>query len=88
MPRGKESGGKSPKRLIKRYEHTDKKRVSNAPVGLVTPETDPVAPTNGTYDLHCSRAIRKTPLSMPDAVCQQIVPDRLKLPAEIASRHP
>src|SRR6202521_1033976 len=50
MPRGKTSGGKPPKRPIERYEHTDKKRINNPPVGLVTPETDPVAPTHKTYD--------------------------------------
>jgi adenine-specific DNA-methyltransferase len=38
------------KRAIDRYEHADKKRVNNPPVGLVTPETDPVAPTHKTYD--------------------------------------
>jgi adenine-specific DNA-methyltransferase len=38
------------KRAIVRYEHADKKRVNNPPVGLVTPETDPVAPTHKTYD--------------------------------------
>ena len=50
MPRGKASGGKPPKRPIERYEHSDKKRINNPPVGLVTPETDPVAPTHKTYD--------------------------------------
>ena len=50
MPRGKKSGGKPSKRPIERYEHTDKKRINNPPVGLVTPETDPVAPTHKTYD--------------------------------------
>ncbi|MBZ5667246.1 MAG: site-specific DNA-methyltransferase, partial [Acidobacteriia bacterium] len=50
MPRGKTSGGKPPKRPIERYEHRDKKRINNPPVGLVTPETDPVAPTHKTYD--------------------------------------
>jgi adenine-specific DNA-methyltransferase len=50
MPRGKTSGGKPPKRPIERYEHSDKKRINNPPVGLVTPETDPVAPTHQTYD--------------------------------------
>jgi adenine-specific DNA-methyltransferase len=50
MARGKASGGKPPKRPIARYEHTDKKRINNPPVGLVTPETDPVAPTHKTYD--------------------------------------
>ena len=38
------------KRPIERYEHSDKKRINNPPVGLVTPETDPVAPTRKTYD--------------------------------------
>ena len=45
MPRAKGSGGKPPKRPIERYEHTDKKRINNPPVGLVTPETDPPLPT-------------------------------------------
>src|SRR6185503_903864 len=38
------------KRPIERYEHTDKKRINNPQVGLVTPETDPVAPTHKSYD--------------------------------------
>lgn len=38
------------KRPIERYEHKDKKRINNPQVGLVTPETDPVAPTHKTYD--------------------------------------
>lgn len=38
---GKNSATKTHKRKIERYEHTDKKRVNNPPVGLVTPETDP-----------------------------------------------
>ena len=50
MPRGKKSAAKAPKRPIERYEHRDKKRINNPPVGLVTPETDPVAPTHKTYD--------------------------------------
>ncbi len=50
MPRKKRIGGKPPKRPIERYEHSDKKRINNPPVGLVTPETDPVAPTHKTYD--------------------------------------
>ena len=31
------------KRPIESYEHRDKERVNNPPVGLVTPETDPDA---------------------------------------------
>ena len=35
---------KSPKKKpIKSYEHKDKKRANNPPVGLVTPDTDPDA---------------------------------------------
>src|SRR5438876_11869409 len=50
MPRKKRSGGMPTKRPIERYEHSDKKRINNPPVGLVTPETDPVEPTHKTYD--------------------------------------
>ncbi len=32
---------KSGKREIEQYEHSDKTRVNNPPVGLVTPATDP-----------------------------------------------
>jgi Uma2 family endonuclease len=49
MARGRGDGGKPSKRPIERYEHKDKKRTNNPPVGLVTPETDPVAPTHKTY---------------------------------------
>ena len=50
MPRQKGTGTPSRKRPIERYEHTDKQRVNNPQVGLVTPETDPVAPTHKVYD--------------------------------------
>jgi adenine-specific DNA-methyltransferase len=50
MPRGKATGGKAHKRPIDRYEHTDKKRMNNPPVGLVTPETDPPLSTHKVYD--------------------------------------
>jgi adenine-specific DNA-methyltransferase len=46
--RGK--GGKSSKRPIETYEHKGKKRINNPPVGLVTPETDPIAPAHKPYD--------------------------------------
>jgi adenine-specific DNA-methyltransferase len=56
MARGKGKGGKrsgaGKKRAIEPYEHTDKQRVNNPPVGLVTPETDPPAPTHKTYEHH------------------------------------
>ncbi|MCJ7564836.1 MAG: site-specific DNA-methyltransferase, partial [Candidatus Aminicenantes bacterium] len=37
------------KRPLESYEHKDKKRVNNPPVGLVTPETDPDAGAKQTY---------------------------------------
>lgn len=36
-------------RPIETYEHSDKKRVNNPPVGLVTPDTDPDAGAKKTY---------------------------------------
>jgi len=49
--KGKNNGAGHPKkRPIERYEHTDKKRINNPPVGLVTPETDPLLPTRKIYD--------------------------------------
>ncbi|SRR5579871_1880481 len=53
MPRNSRSPkttGKAPKRPIERYEHKDKQRANNPPVGLVTPETDPPLPTHKAYD--------------------------------------
>ncbi len=41
MPRKKDSPNK--KRKIETYEHQDKVRVNNPPVGLVTAENDPDA---------------------------------------------
>jgi len=41
---------KSKKRPIEQYDHKGKKRVNNPPVGLVTPQTDPPAPTHRTYE--------------------------------------
>ena len=37
------------KRPIESYEHADKQRVNNPPVGLVTPDTDPDAGARKTY---------------------------------------
>jgi adenine-specific DNA-methyltransferase len=52
----KKAGAKRPntrhangKRPIESYEHRDKQRVNNPPVGLVTPDTDPDAGTKNTY---------------------------------------
>src|SRR5437667_4116432 len=52
MPQVKNGKGKrkNSKRHIEHYEHSDKKRINNPPVGLVTPETDPPLPTHKTYD--------------------------------------
>jgi hypothetical protein len=46
MPRKRRTGGMPSKRPIERYEHSDKKRINNPPVGLVIPETDPILPTH------------------------------------------
>ena len=35
---------KSAKKPIEQYEHKDKKRANIPPVGLVTPQTDPIEP--------------------------------------------
>jgi len=49
--KGKKNGSThAKKRPIDRYEHKDKKRVNNPPVGLVNPETDPPLPTHKVYD--------------------------------------
>jgi len=37
------------KRPIKSYEHKDKQRANNPPVGLVTPETNPDAGAKKVY---------------------------------------
>src|SRR6266849_4784888 len=50
MVRGRGKDSKPSKRPNERYEHKGKKRINNPPVGLVTPETDPVVPTHKTYD--------------------------------------
>lgn len=44
---------KPAKRKVESYQHKDKKRLNNPPVGLVTPETDPEpAKKTYAYDLH------------------------------------
>jgi adenine-specific DNA-methyltransferase len=42
-PRNDKNKKSHSKRPIESYEHRDKERVNNPPVGLVTPETDPDA---------------------------------------------
>jgi len=46
MARNKKTESKRP---IESYEHRDKERVNNPPVGLVTPQTDPDAGQKKTY---------------------------------------
>jgi len=49
---------KSGKRKIEQYEHTDKRRVNNPPVGLVTPQTDKdVGKKTYAYDPHLDPAL-------------------------------
>ena len=43
------SGMNDSKRAIESYEHRDKQRVNNPPVGLVNPDTDPYADVRKTY---------------------------------------
>ncbi|MEE9270335.1 MAG: hypothetical protein V3V49_08735, partial [Candidatus Krumholzibacteria bacterium] len=38
------------KKPIESYDHKDKKRANNPPVGLVTPDTDPDAGKKKTYE--------------------------------------
>ena len=51
MAREKTNGNK---RVIESYDHRDKRRANNPPVGLVTPDTDPDAGARKTcaYDPH------------------------------------
>ncbi|MFQ5709541.1 MAG: DNA methyltransferase, partial [bacterium] len=54
MPRKKQN-----KKSIERYEHTDKRRVNNPPVGLVTPETDKeLGKKTYAYDPHIDPALQ------------------------------
>ncbi len=52
--RKRKSSPTSLKKPIERYEHSDKTRLNNPPVGLVTPDTEPlkVEATEYTYDPH------------------------------------
>jgi adenine-specific DNA-methyltransferase len=49
VAKGKRTNSTSGKRPIEQYDHKGKKRVNNPPVGLVTPQTDPLATTHRTY---------------------------------------
>jgi len=40
---------KKSRRSVESYEHGDKERINNPPVGLVTPDTDPDPGTTTTY---------------------------------------
>lgn len=46
MAKAKKRGSKRP---IEAYQHKDKRRANNPPVGLVTPETDPDVSKHKTY---------------------------------------
>lgn len=49
---------KPTKRKVESYQHKDKKRLNNPPVGLVTPETDPEAVRKKYgYDAHLDPAV-------------------------------
>jgi adenine-specific DNA-methyltransferase len=50
QPKTEKPAAKARKRPIEQYDHRDKKRANNPPVGLVTPQTDPPAPSKKTYD--------------------------------------
>ena len=41
MPRKAKASSHDSKKPIEQYDHKDKKRTNNPPVGLVTPETRP-----------------------------------------------
>src|SRR5579863_3595325 len=50
---GRKPGVARKARNVEKYEHPDKRRLNNPPVGLVTPETDPDQPKNTyAYDAH------------------------------------
>jgi adenine-specific DNA-methyltransferase len=48
--KNKKDEPKTRKRPIEQYDHKDKTRANNPPVGLVTPQTDPPTPTHKTYE--------------------------------------
>ena len=50
MAKKRASKKSATKKQIESYAHTDKQRVNNPPVGLVTPDTDPVEPEKKTYE--------------------------------------
>jgi len=55
-PKKPKPAGTTTKKPIEQYEHRDKQRVNNPPVGLVTPETDlEVGAKAYAYDPHLSR---------------------------------
>jgi adenine-specific DNA-methyltransferase len=50
MAKKKSTASDSAKKQIDSYAHKDKKRANNPPVGLVTSDSEPVAPTKKTYE--------------------------------------
>ena len=47
---------KAKARNVDKYEHPDKKRLNNPPVGLVTPETDPDQPKRSGVSARSAKA--------------------------------
>ncbi|MEM1185275.1 MAG: DNA methyltransferase [Planctomycetota bacterium] len=72
------SRGKSmAKKPIEQYEHKDKERANNPPVGLVTPETDPAPPpekakTRYRYDWHLDPELNFDPNAVRDDLASVI----------------
>ncbi len=57
MPRKSTASAATKKKRIEQYDHRDKERLNNPPVGLVSPETDPLEPAGQAkktyeYDPH------------------------------------
>ena len=53
MPRKAKASSQDSKKPIEQYDHKDKKRTNNPPVGLVKPETDPDMPAKKyAFDPH------------------------------------
>lgn len=71
----KQSGKiKDRKKPIEQYEHKGKKRAPIPPVGLVNPQTDPVAPTRKTYryDPHLDPQLAFDSQSVREAVAREL----------------
>ena len=89
---------KTKKKAIDSYDHKDKKRANNPPVGLVTPETDPDAERKKTYQFnphldphlvcpgraeHTSFEVPTVSLHVQERVDPQMTIDAARLPGVI-----